>query len=278
MENNKSFLLRMATAVSSREAGFVIATICVLVQIFHTFHVFLMLTDIDNMYGKNIQGLMAAFGLSFALLYFVIKSGIDHEKYKNWLWFFTSTEVFINLYYWVYSLVVEPTSPEYFHLVAAIPLSFVIPFTIKAYGGEIDLMREVREQEKNAKGMQDFVNEYKEKLDSSILSLIERFDKQSIIDSVKADIPKQNNDDIHKELSELKKTISELQEPTIQDLSGVEKKIDELEIKIADINNLQISEGKVYDLFYDKEDEDSGKVLQKRIPDVVIKKKVADDE
>lgn len=141
MKRHSSKILRIATHLSSREAGFIFATIGVFVQAAHTWFITYELSSLSGFMRFAQAGLMAFF-ISAALLYFTLKSSNDDtkeaKKYRTIVWWFAIIESFINLYYWGYHLLIETwPQPEYGKFIIALPFSILLPFTLKAYSSEV---------------------------------------------------------------------------------------------------------------------------------------------
>lgn len=141
MKRHKTLLLRLATNLSSREAGFVFALFGVLVQAAHTWFLAYDLSSLPGIWRLLQAGLMALF-ISAALLYFTLKSSDEDtksaKKYRKIVWWFACVETFINLYYWGDHLLIKqwPT-PDYGSFIIAIPFSILLPFVLKSYGSEV---------------------------------------------------------------------------------------------------------------------------------------------
>lgn len=141
MKKHKTLLLRLATNLASREAGFVFALLGVIVQACHTWFLAYDLSSLPGIWRLLQAGLMAIF-ISAALLYFTLKSSDDDSpqarKYRKIVWWFACVETFINLYYWGDHLLIKPwPNPDYGSFIIAVPFSILLPFVLKSYGSEV---------------------------------------------------------------------------------------------------------------------------------------------
>ena len=141
MKRHRTLLLRLATNLASREAGFVFALLGVIVQACHTWFLAYDLSSLPGIWRLLQAGLMAIF-ISAALLYFTLKSSDDDSlqarKYRRIVWWFACVETFINLYYWGDHLLIKPwPNPDYGSFIIAIPFSILLPFVLKSYGSEV---------------------------------------------------------------------------------------------------------------------------------------------
>ena len=141
MKRHKTLLLRLATNLASREAGFVFALLGVIVQACHTWFLAYDLSSLPGIWRLLQAGLMAIF-ISAALLYFTLKSSDDDStqarKYRRIVWWFACVETFINLYYWGDHLLIKLwPNPDYGSFIIAVPFSILLPFVLKSYGSEV---------------------------------------------------------------------------------------------------------------------------------------------
>ena len=141
MKKHKTLLLRLATNLASREAGFVFALLGVIVQACHTWFLAYDLSSLPGIWRLLQAGLMAIF-ISAALLYFTLKSSDDDSlqarKHRRIVWWFACVETFINLYYWGDHLLIKPwPNPDYGSFIIAVPFSILLPFVLKSYGSEV---------------------------------------------------------------------------------------------------------------------------------------------
>lgn len=141
MKRHKTLLLRLATNLASREAGFVFALLGVIVQACHTWFLAYDLSSLPGIWRLLQAGLMAIF-ISAALLYFTLKSSDDDSpqarKYRKIVWWFACVETFINLYYWGDHLLIKLwPNPDYGSFIIAVPFSILLPFVLKSYGSEV---------------------------------------------------------------------------------------------------------------------------------------------
>lgn len=141
MKKHRTVLLRFATNLASREAGFVFALLGVIVQACHTWFLAYDLSSLPGIWRTLQAGLMAIF-ISAALLYFTLKSSDEDSKqarkYRKIVWWFACVETFINLYYWGDHLLIQPwPNPDYGSFIIAIPFSILLPFVLKSYGSEV---------------------------------------------------------------------------------------------------------------------------------------------
>ena len=145
----KHKLLDYARFFASREAGFLLATLGVISQAWHTFFIAVSLSSLEG-WQKYLQGGIMALFLSCALLFFIVKSSDSFEendnsikakrskKYKNMVIQFTLVESCINIYYWLNHLVLSRLdNPDWYSMVIALPFAILLPLILKAYGGEI---------------------------------------------------------------------------------------------------------------------------------------------
>ena len=169
MKKHKTLLLRLATNLASREAGFVFALLGVIVQACHTWFLAYDLSSLPGIWRLLQAGMMAIF-ISAALLYFTLKSSDDDSpqarKYRRIVWWFACVETFINLYYWGDHLLIKPwPNPDYGSFIIAVPFSILLPFVLKSYGSE------VRTEDYSELDVEEHVNI--EKLNEDLDNLIE---------------------------------------------------------------------------------------------------------
>lgn len=140
-KKHSSRILNIAAAFSSRESGFLLALLGVIVQAFHTYFITYSLSSFDG-YWKTFQACLVAFFISGALLFFTLKSAsgedIKSKRYRKTVNMFAMLETFINLFYWGNHLLIDKwPNPDYGWFIIAIPFSFVLPLTLKAYSSEV---------------------------------------------------------------------------------------------------------------------------------------------
>lgn len=141
LRQHKNRILRLATSLSSRQAAFLFALTGVVVQAFHTYYITNELSSLSG-FWRILQALLMAGFISCALLYFTLKSSDEDTKvakrYRKTVWWFAIIETFINLYYWGNHLLIQKwPDPDYGSFLIALPFSFLIPFTLKVYAGEV---------------------------------------------------------------------------------------------------------------------------------------------
>lgn len=140
-----------ARKFSSTGAAFILATLGVITQTFHNGFLAFELSSFDNYWLRLIQATIAAFFLSGALLYFTIRSADGIESAKKLVWWFAIFEIICNLYYWAHKLIIvewnTETGPIWSSMLIAVPFSFMLPWSIKAYASEIRLREEEDDEE-----------------------------------------------------------------------------------------------------------------------------------
>lgn len=142
-EKHLQGVVRFARKFSSTGAAFVLATLGVVTQTFHNGFLAFELSSFSDFWLRLFQAIIAAFFLSGALLYFTIRAADGIESAKKLVWYFAIFEVICNLYYWANKLIILEWStdkgPIWSSMLIAIPFSFMIPWSIKAYASEIRL-------------------------------------------------------------------------------------------------------------------------------------------
>ena len=227
MKRHKTLLLRLATNLASREAGFVFALLGVIVQACHTWFLAYDLSSLPGIWRLLQAGLMAIF-ISAALLYFTLKSSDDDSpqarKYRRIVWWFACVETFINLYYWGDHLLIKPwPNPDYGSFIIAVPFSILLPFVLKSYGSE------VRTEDYSELDVEEPVNI--EKLNEDLDNLIADthptkqeekvhedpfpYNEEKVDDSFPEPEPQLSEEEIDKMLDEEYRASQELPEPEI---------------------------------------------------------------
>lgn len=227
MKRHKTLLLRLATNLASREAGFVFALLGVIVQACHTWFLAYDLSSLPGIWRLLQAGLMAIF-ISAALLYFTLKSSDDDStqarKYRRIVWWFACVETFINLYYWGDHLLIKPwPNPDYGSFIIAVPFSILLPFVLKSYGSE------VRTEDYSELDVEEPVNV--EKLNEDLDNLITDthptkqeekvhedpfpYNEEKVDDSFPEPEPQLSEEEIDKMLDEEYRASQELPEPEI---------------------------------------------------------------
>lgn len=134
-------VVQFAEKFSSTGAAFLLATLGIITQTFHNGFLFFELSSFENFWLNLLQTTIGAFGLSGALLYFTIRAANGGTKaVQNLVWAFFGFEIYANLYYWSnkYIISVWGTSEvNWSSMIIAVPFAIMIPFTIKAYAGEL---------------------------------------------------------------------------------------------------------------------------------------------
>jgi hypothetical protein len=132
-------VVKFAKTFSSTGAAFILATLGVITQTFHNAFLAFELSSFTDFWLRLIQAIIAAFFLSGALVYFSIRSSNGVESAKKLVWWFAIFEIICNLYYWSNKLIILQwdANPQWASMLIAVPFSFMIPWTIKAYSSEI---------------------------------------------------------------------------------------------------------------------------------------------
>ena len=138
----KTFLMRCARWLSSKEAGFVFACIGVITQAFHTYYICILLTSLEG-WQKEVQAIFMALFMTGALLYFTLKSSDANtataKKYRRMVTTFASIDAFINMaYYTNHLLIVTWPNAMWFEFAISMPISWLLPIILKTYGGEVN--------------------------------------------------------------------------------------------------------------------------------------------
>ena len=240
MKRHKTLLLRLATNLASREAGFVFALLGVIVQACHTWFLAYDLSSLPGIWRLLQAGLMAIF-ISAALLYFTLKSSDDDSlqarKYRRIVWWFACVETFINLYYWGDHLLIKPwPNPDYGSFIIAVPFSILLPFVLKSYGSE------VRTEDYSELDVEEPVNV--EKLNEDLDNLIANthptkqeekvhedpfpYNEEKVDDSFPEPEPQLSEEEIDKMLDEEYRASQELPEheiPTEEEIKAQEEEV-----------------------------------------------------
>lgn len=146
MSRQENKLMRIATVFASREAAFMYAVLGIITQIFHNWWVSYQISSFNGVV-KTSQAIIMATFISFALLYFTLRSTGRNRKVETLMWIFFIFEAFLNTFYYVHKLIFVPgfANADWLSLSIAIPFAFMIPFTLKSYGGEIKVNDEESE-------------------------------------------------------------------------------------------------------------------------------------
>lgn len=147
-------------------AAIFLALLGSIVEGWHTYHVILLMSDLQG-WEKLAQAIIMAIFVSGGLFYFVIRSnfveGISKEmKYTATINLFKGISIVINLFYWLSSLLFDPlitisesgivmydwSKPDYVALLLAVPFAIIIPVIISRYANEIVLENVEFEKEK----------------------------------------------------------------------------------------------------------------------------------
>jgi len=142
----RSFILRCAKFLASRDAGFLFACVGVLVQAWHSYLTVLSISALEG-WQKQVQAMLMALFLSGPLLYFTLKAGDRDEKKAKKYWRLVNTfaivDAFINTWYYVNKIIIQPwPEAQWINLVIAIPIAWVLPLILQAYGGEVNLFED----------------------------------------------------------------------------------------------------------------------------------------
>lgn len=217
-------VVEFAKTFSSTGAAFILATLGVITQTFHNGFLAFELSSFDDFWLRLFQAILAAFFVSGALLYFTVRAANGGGKIvKQLVWSFFAFEVFCNVYYWANKYIIIPWGTEdvvWSSMIIAIPFSIMIPFSIKAYAGELHFTND-----------EDEDDDYEE-IEVPIESISdERLNE--VVELVKNDLVSQNdkieeyrdfvvgemsdfNDRVEKNEKNIK-TVHELNEKTIKD-------------------------------------------------------------
>ena len=259
----KHKLLDYARFFASREAGFLLATLGVISQAWHTFYIAVSLSSLEG-WQKYLQGGIMALFFSCALLFFIVKSSDSFEendnsikakrskKYKNMVIQFTVVESCINIYYWLNHLVLSRLSnPDWASMVIALPFAILLPLILKAYGGEIRV--DEKDEETEITNIQHSLTkeEILELIPKSIskeeiLNLVPKsFDLDEIKGFIQESLPKEDSvkkdellDLIPKSISKeeiLEMVNSSLNDPMLMTFKTKEGKESKVEIKLKKI-------------------------------------------
>lgn len=144
-------VVEFAQTFSSTGAAFILATLGVITQTFHNGFLAFELSSFDDFWLRLSQAILAAFFVSGALLYFTVRAANGGGKtVKQLVWGFFAFEVFCNIYYWANKYIIIPWGTEdvvWSSMIIAIPFSIMIPFSIKAYAGELHFTSDDEEDE-----------------------------------------------------------------------------------------------------------------------------------
>lgn len=134
-------VVEFAKKFSSTGSAFLLATLGIITQTFHNGFLFFSLSSFESIWLNMIQTSIGAFGLSGALLYFTIRAANSESKViKNLVWAFFIFEIYANLFYWSNKYIISVWGTDavnWSSMIIAVPFAFMIPFTIKAYAGEL---------------------------------------------------------------------------------------------------------------------------------------------
>lgn len=227
MKRHKTLLLRLATNLASREAGFVFALLGVIVQACHTWFLAYDLSSLPGIWRLLQAGLMAIF-ISAALLYFTLKSSDDDStqarKYRRIVWWFACVETFINLYYWGDHLLIKPwPNPDYGSFIIAVPFSILLPFVLKSYGSEVrteDYSELDDEEPVNVKKLNEdldnlIVDTHPTKQEEKVHEDPFPYNEEKVDDSFPEPEPQLSEEEIGKMLDEEYRASQEFSEPEI---------------------------------------------------------------
>lgn len=232
-------VVKFAEKFSSTGAAFILATLGIITQTFHNGFLFFELSSFDNVWLNLLQTTIGAFGLSGALLYFTIRAANGGSKIvRSLVWAFFIFEIYANLYYWSNKYIISvwgTADVNWSTMIIAVPFAFMIPFTIKAYAGEL-----------NFQGLLDEEDEY------------EDVDIQDSTEAVK-EIMKSFKQDVDLE-------VESMRDFTVGQMSDFNDRIEDIE---EDTKN-SIKIGEKFNLNIDTKDKD-GKETTKVLTSVISK-------
>jgi hypothetical protein len=181
-ESKISKLILAAKFLSSREAGFVFACTGVIVQSWHSFYISFMLSSLDG-WQRYVQSITMALFMSGPLLYFTLKASNSDDakakKYKRIVNIFATVDACINMWYYVGKLVIVPwPEAKWFEMIIALPIAWLLPLILKAFGGEVNPYLETEHIDK------DVLSEMKKKMNLDAAEIVNAEIKKALKDDL----------------------------------------------------------------------------------------------
>ncbi len=181
MKKNKEIPLKgvvqFAKNFTSTGSAFILATLGVITQTFHNAFLAFELSSFEDFWLRLFQAVLASFFVSGALLYFTVRSANSDDKtIKQLVWFFFAFEFFCNVYYWANKYIILPWGTDkvvWTSMIIALPFSFMIPFSIKAYAGELKFDEEEFDEDDISESKFEEVKEILNRQDDKINTFID---------------------------------------------------------------------------------------------------------
>ncbi len=223
-----------AKTFSSTGAAFILATLGVITQTFHNGFLAFELSSFDDFWLRLFQAILCAFFVSGALLYFTVRSANDgdNKTITQLVWGFFAFEVFCNIYYWANKYIILPWGTDdvvWSSMIIAIPFSIIIPFTIKAYAGELKFTSD------------DTDDEYEE------IEVPNNIDIDTVMERVNMEVSKHLNEYSTETLDVIDKTKTEIKkrfDMVDDDIKTIKKRSD----KAIEIGEKAIKDGESFKL------------------------------
>jgi len=215
-------LIKAAKFLSSREAGFIFACLGVIVQSWHSYFIAYKLSSLEG-WQQHVQALTMALFMSGPLLYFTLKASNNStdsaKKYRRIVNVFATIDSFINMWYYINKLVIAKwPEADWFELVIAMPISWLLPLILKAYGGEVNPHQD------------------DEQIDDSMYESLQKEIKriEDMFGTIKMPDNKEYEAKLENALRDIAKIKEALQSPDTS-LSSVQKEISELSYKLEEM-------------------------------------------